>query len=134
MTEQVFDLPNGRAWHVCAFEYPTDERARSVWEAWELASRGSGHNFSLWRSTNPEHTIHLVIMCGYPEDLPEIEGTPYELTWDEAKMFALRRARVGLDANEAGFSGHIEQMQRYGDSGGVVIDPTTGNVEPYRPA
>jgi hypothetical protein len=132
MTEHEFPLPNGRSWVVRAFEYPTGEDARSVWEAIEEASRGTKGNFSIWRSTNPARTIHLVVVCGYAEHLPSIHGNPYELGVKEAHLFALRRARVGADAEAAGIREHFEQEMRYGEDSVVTIDPETGGTKPYR--
>jgi len=132
MIENEIVLPGGVSWLVRAFEFPDVGSARDVWEEIEEASRGQGDNFSVWRTTNPERTIHLVVVCGRREHLPAVEGgTPFEFSAEEARMFALRRARVGLDAEQRGEQEHVEQEARYGEAG-MVIDPTTGKVKPYR--
>jgi hypothetical protein len=130
MTEHEFSLPDGGTWIVQAFEFPTEQKAKAVWEKIEAESKGKKRNFSIWRTTNPERTHWLVVICGRREHLPNMKGgTPFELSREEAHQFALRRARVGADAwkeNAPAF----EQEMRYSQP--MVINPQTGEVEPYR--
>lgn len=127
-----FPLPDGGSWIVRAFSFETADQARAVWEEIEEGSRGKKANFSIWRSTNPERTEHFVVVCARREHLPEVPGTPYDLDYENARMFALRRARVGADHEALGVRKHLEQEMRYGEETPVTINPETGGVDPYR--
>ena len=132
MTDHVIALPGGVEWAVRARSFAGREEARGEWERiqYEYRDKEEG-NFSLWTTTNPEQTVYLVVACGRRGELPEITGEPYELHPDHVRHFALRRARVGLDAVEAGV-GHLHHEERYGLEEPMVIDPMTGQVVPYR--
>lgn len=130
MNERMISLPGGVTWIVRAYQYPGPDEARVVWEEIQGASRGKGRDFSIWRTMNREETIHLIVVCGRSEHLPVIEGgLPFDLSEEEARVFALRRARVGHEADIAGAE-RLETESR--NPGGMVIDPRTGKVSPYR--
>lgn len=131
--EHVIPLPEGRSWVVIAYEFPTPEQARIEWERIEFGSRGQKGDFSIWRTMTPDKEHHYIVVCGAREKLPEVrDGTPAEIDPRMADDFALRRARTGLDAIEAGEKDHIEQRMRYGEDTPVRIDPGTGRVRQHR--
>ena len=128
MSDHTIELPDGLTWVVRALEF-SEERSKEVWE--DLQSRyGPGEgNFSCWRTTDPGRARWLVVLCGPKEKLPVVDdGVPYALSEGEARMFALRRARVGLEAVESGTRGHITQINRDEPR---TIDPRTGKTVPW---
>ena len=129
-SEHEFELPDGSGkWLVRAYEFLTPEDAYSEWARIKEALSGEGDgNFSCWRTMMPDGSVHLVVTCGRPEFLPEVAGVPYDLDYENACAFAIRRARMGMDAfadnpDAEAFSHeeHYDQPHQ--------IDPTSGYVK-----
>ena len=130
-TEHEFPLPDGSGkWVVRAFEFATGELAYAEWERVQGHLRGKAEgNFSLWRTMLPDGSAHLVVVCGRPEDMPKVGGESYNLDYDNARAFALRRARAGMDAFAEGtdVGEHFEHEAHYDQP--MQIDPTSGYVK-----
>lgn len=127
----AFQFADGSAWHVKAFEFPTAEAAHAEWQ--RIMDEHPEGDFSAWRTTTPEGDCHLVIVCGRPERIQPLSvgGTPFQLDDRSAGLFALRRARVGLDAEVADPEiTHVNMVEHY-EEGAVIGD--LGGVRPYRP-
>lgn len=111
------DFPIGDfTWRVSSFLMEDEDAARLEWERLERESNGA--NYSVWRVLDAEGRW-LVVTCGAPENLPTVNGEPIPMTEGQARYFALRRARVGLDAGGHSFN----EVGRYGASGGRIITP-----------
>lgn len=131
-SEHEFPLPDDDgSWIVRAYEFPTAETAAAEWERIQGYWRGrpGEGNFSLWRTMLADGSAHLVIICGRREHLVEVGGEPYDMPYEEATQFALRRARVGMDAFDEEGPKHVTQENRYGEDAPVRIDPDTGYVK-----
>jgi hypothetical protein len=123
-SEHEFPLPDGSGkWIVRAYEFPTAATAAAEWERIQGQWRGrpGEGNFSLWRTMLADESTHLVVICARPEHLVEVGGEPFDMPYNEAAQFALRRARVGKDAFDEGQE-HVTQENRYGEDTPVRID------------
>lgn len=129
--EHRFPLPDGSGdWIVRAYRYPTLEDARAKWKELEEKYVNAEGNHSAWATTTPDRSLSLLVVCGRKEHLPEIEGELYPLSYDEARQFALRRAKVGMDAFEKyGPDAHISSRRRYGEK--PVTITQSGDVTPW---
>lgn len=130
MKEQVVALPDGGEWIVQAFRLPPDE-AKAEFDRIEEGSLHKKGNFSIWRSMYPhDRTMHMIVVCARREHLPTVHGENVEIDERNAQLFALRRAKTGLDGLNAGQT-EVEQLARYGVDAPVRIDDKTGDVFPY---
>lgn len=125
-SEHEFPLPDGSGkWIVRAYEFATGDLAYNEWVRIKesLVGDDAQGNFSAWRTMLPDGSVHLVVVCGRPEFLPEMAGEPYDLDYENACAFALRRARIGVDADGETFSheDHYDEPHQ--------IDPATGYVK-----
>lgn len=134
MTEEyAFPLPDGREWVVRAYEFANEAESADAWEKLHGEWAGSHGNFSIWRTTDPDFSRWLLVVCGEAKNLPmEVGGTPFQLHPENAMEFALRRARAGMDAfDEDPTAEWFEQTTRYGKDTPMTIDPSTGKVRPW---
>lgn len=133
--EQVIPLPDGGEWIVQAYAFSPAE-AEAEFKRIEKGSRGKGENFSIWRTMYPDKPeMHMIVLCARREHLPRIlGGDPVEIDMGNARAFALRRAKTGVDgAPDALAHGEttVEQRMHYGVDTPVIVDPATGDVKPY---
>lgn len=132
--EQEFPLPGEEgSWVVRAYEFPDGDQAHAEWERIQGEWRGKPGegNFSIWNTALADGSAFFVVICARREYLVEVGGVPYAMTYDEAKQFAIRRAKVGADAFVENGPGHHTQEKHYERE--MRIDPATGSVVPYRP-
>jgi hypothetical protein len=120
-------VSTGHTWRVLAHVFPDADQAEQEW----LRHRDvPGGNFSAWRVLTPSTGEWLVIVCGRPEHLPtDLRGEPVEVPLEDAFAFAMRRARMGVEAAMEGKTGHVSQVERYGPSGGRRLTPD-GQLQP----
>jgi hypothetical protein len=134
-SEHEFPLPDGSGvWLVRAYEFPDPDSAYAEWvrvkEA--LSVEGDG-NFSCWRTMLPDGSAHMVVVCGRPEVLPEVRGVSTDIDYENARAFALRRARKGMDAFDENPDAESFSHEDHYDAP-VQIDPASGYVKRwYRP-
>lgn len=121
MTEVV--LTPEVTWLVSAFRMPDEETAA---RRWREIDDGGAENVSCWRTTSPDRTIHLIVLCGRREDVEAVEvadgGVPYDLDRVSAMHFALRRARVGTEAFADGSRERHTQRAHYPDGAFIEDD------------
>lgn len=113
------DALGGDAWRVEARRFGCEDAARREWRRLN-GYVATGGNFSAWSVQVPSTGEWLVVVCGPPANCPELYGVPHELDYTNALYFALRRARVGAEAE---VEGELSAYQRasYGATGGRVI-------------
>jgi hypothetical protein len=112
----------GIEWVVVAYEQLDEATAAREWQAlYDAHPKG---NFSVWRTTTPERSHWLLILCGRPEDLEKVTvpGVPFQLDQGTAQSFALRRARVAIDAINEGATESVRQEAHYGPDGARIHD------------
>lgn len=122
------EIGPGLTWSVRAFLYPDPESSKAAFDAAEERSLGTG-DFSVWRASDPERSMWLLVFCGraeklsdfLPEDAPE-----YELSEGESHMFCVRRARMALDKLESGAT-RMDTLDHYGPQGAVIT--RAGNIQ-----
>lgn len=133
MSDVTFTLLDGTEWVVRAYHFGTLEKAREVYRHHERSTRGGDWDFSVWAVSTPEMTDGLVVFCGQAEALPPaVEGEPYPLSYDNARQFALRRARVTIEAFESHpEEGYFEQRDSYGPENPQTIDQE-GGIAPWQ--
>ena len=133
MNEHVFPLPDGREWVVRAYLYPTLERAREVYRYHERSTRGGDWDFSVWTVSTPEMTDGIVVFCGHRDALPPMnDGELIRLPYENAKQFALRRAKVSIEAfSEHPAEKYFEQRRSYGIENPQTINEE-GEVQPWQ--
>ena len=117
-------MPTGAVWRVIGKVQPSQEIAGERFEALKV-----GENYSVWRTTSPDHSDWAIFVCGEPEDLPEFEGEETEVTDDSARMFCARRLRLAAESWYAGERGDVRQDAHYGPIGGVLRDD--GSIIPF---
>jgi hypothetical protein len=129
--DQHFPLPDGSGdWIVRAYRYPTIDEARAKWKELEDKYVNDEGNHSAWATTTPDYSLSLLVVCGYEKHLPEIEGELYPLSYEEARSFALRRAKFGMDAFEKyGPDAHVSSRRRYGEKPVTITE--SGDVVPW---
>lgn len=130
----VFPLPGDMGeWVVRAYHFDTLDEARKVWSKHEGSTRGGDWNFSVWAVSTPAMDDGLVVFCGAVKELPVVtEGELFSLTYEEAKQFALRRARVTIDAfDENPDANYFENRERYGVERPQTIDQR-GGLKPWQ--
>lgn len=119
-------------WSVRAFLYPDGVSSKAAFDRAEKGSVGTG-DFSVWRASDPERSLWLLVFCGKPEKLSEVlpEDVPeYELSEGECQMFCTRRARMHLDKIMAGHheeGDRIDTLDHYGPHGAVIT--RSGHVQ-----
>jgi hypothetical protein len=119
----------GLTWRVIALEQSSEQAAGALYERLVsdyIGDPGSG-NFSAWRTTTPDRSRWLVIVCGKAEhvDPLDLPGVPYQLTWGEAEAFASRRARVTMEAIEENpLRESYSQVAHYEQGGRIMPDGT----------
>lgn len=132
MREHVFPLPDGGEWVVRAYLYDTLEQAREVYRYHESTTRGGDWDFSVWAVTTPDMDDGLVVFCGHRDGLPPMDEEPIELSYENAKEFVLRRAKVATDAfAENPAERYFEQRVSYGIENPQKIDEK-GDVKPWQ--
>lgn len=92
-----------------------------------VARRG---NVSVWRILAPSTGTWVVVICGRPENMVELEGDEYEFTDAEASAFVARRLAVGRTGHALG-ADDVMQFGNYRE-GGVVIT-ADGGIAPVPP-
>jgi hypothetical protein len=131
MTTEIheFEFADGSRWHVRAYAFPTGDAAHAEWL--RLVDENPVGDFSAWRTATPEGDVHLVVVCGWPEKLSPLKvgGTPFPLDDRSAGLFALRRARVGYDAEQADPEVKRVNMVEHYDQPTVIGE--LGGVRPY---
>lgn len=133
------ELPTGDAWEVLAFQMPDEETAGAEFDRIQAESLMNltpeeGGDFSVWRTTTPDRKFWAIVLCGAPDKLEPVTvngGTPLELDDDQARTFALRRAKIGVDAIARGSGDHFTQQTHYPH--GARIDTETGDTIPEDP-
>ncbi|MBA2742692.1 MAG: hypothetical protein H0U46_11875 [Actinobacteria bacterium] len=122
-------LSNGEiVWRVRCWKFEDADAARDEWARIYLAAQESDGNFSVWRTKDARDGTPYLVICGKTKAIEGIEPRgqceEIELPQAEAEMFALRRARVGLDAEEAGKlrgpDDRVSQVARYGEGGARI--------------
>jgi hypothetical protein len=133
MHEHVFPLPDGTEWVVRAYHYETLERAREVYRHHESTTRGGDWDFSVWAVTTPEMTDGIVVFCGHRDALPPMDDeVPMALSYENAREFVLRRARVATDSfAENPAERYFEQRASYGLDNPQTIDEK-GGLRPWQ--
>ncbi len=134
------ELPTGDTWEVLAFKMPDEETAgaefdRIQTESLMNVSVEEGGDFSVWRTTTPDRSLWAIVLCGAPDKLAPVTvngGEPLDMDEDQARVFALRRAKLGFDAFVEGEGDqHFTQQAHFPH--GARINPETGDAVPEDP-
>ena len=92
-----FAIDAGLTLRVQAWAQPDEATALRRYEMVRdllVARRG---NVSVWRVQRPSTGTWVVVICGRPENMVELEGEPHQFTDEEASAFVARRLmRRGL--------------------------------------
>jgi hypothetical protein len=130
----TYTLVDGSVWVVRAYHFDTLDEARRIWSKYEGSTRGGDWDFSVWAVSTPTMEDGLVVFCGAADHLPDVtEGTPFPLSYDNGKQFAVRRARVTIDAfdERKGGETYFETRDRYGTENPQKID-AGGGLKPWQ--
>lgn len=84
-----------------------------------LVERDEVANISVWRILAPSTGTWVVVVCGRPEHLVEVEGEPYDLGREAAAQFVMRRLAVAESGHALGFD-EVAQFASYGPDGAVL--------------
>jgi hypothetical protein len=127
MTYNEFEIDAGLTLRVQAWAQPDEATALRRYEMVRdllVADRG---NVSVWRVQRPSTGTWVVVICGRPENIVELEGEPYEFTDEEASAFVARRLAVGRTGHALG-ADDVMQFGNYREGGAVIT--ADGGIAP----